>query len=170
MAFSLETQMVIKFGDDKWHPKQETIDGVTYFEFSKWDRGFVRFITGKSLDLRKGSANQATVDCEYLRQVLAARQKACDEALSQALDEGEGGESLKKRRRKANMADSHLTARVLKMTLPGIPEEGLNERECRVLYDGAGSAAVHVEMSWEVLNHLKKGISNSEKKDRKDKA
>jgi hypothetical protein len=76
MAFTLETQIVIKWGDptQTWAPKQCEVDGMRFFEFSKWDRGLVKFATGRSLDLRKGAANKASVDCEFLDKVLTRRQ------------------------------------------------------------------------------------------------
>mgnify|MGYP000114420224 CR=1 FL=1 len=82
MAFSLETQIVIKWGQpvQSWCPKQQEVDGMRFFELSKWDRGLVKFATDKRLDLRKGSNNRASVDCEFLDKVLTRRQQAADQA------------------------------------------------------------------------------------------
>ena len=169
MDFTLESQIVVKYGDQTWSPPQITIDEVRYFQFSKWDRHFVRWVTGKSLDLRKDKS-AGSADCEYLDKILHRRQTACDDALHAALHHGEEGQSkTKKRRRRANSSDAHLVSRVLNMTLPEVPDEGLAEKLVRILFDGAGTANIYMEMHEDILYHLKKGIQQSSRNDRSRK-
>ena len=115
MDFTIESQQVVKYGDQTWTPAQITVDEVIYFQFCKWDRAFVKWVTGKSLDLRKDKS-AGSADCEYMDQVLSRRQAACDDALHAALhDEGDQGKA-KKRRKRASASDGHLVHRVLNMT------------------------------------------------------
>ena len=171
MDFTIESQQVVKYGDQTWTPAQITVDEVIYFQFSKWDRAFVKWVTGKSLDLRKDKS-AGSADCEYMDQVLSRRQAACDDALHAALhDEGDQGKA-KKRRKRASASDGHLVHRVLNMTLPEVPEENLAEKLVRILFDGAGTANIYMEMHEDVLYHLKKGINHSSRiaRDRRKKA
>ena len=105
--------------------------------------------------------------------VLSRRQSACDDALHAALhhDDEEQGKA-KRRRKRANSSDGHLVPRVLNMNLPEVPEEGLAEKLVRILFDGAGTANMYMEMHEDVLYHLKKGIQHSKRiaRDRRKKA
>ena len=169
MDFRIENQLVVKYGDQTWAPAQITFEEVTYFQFSKWDRHFVKWVTGKSLDLRKDKT-AGSADCEYLDKILQRRQTACDDALHAAIHHDEDGQAkTKKRRRRANASDAHLVPKVLNMILPEVPEEGLAEKLVRILFDGAGTANIYMEMHEDILYHLKKGIQHSTRKDRSRK-
>ena len=112
MDFTLETHLVVKYGDQTWALTQVTVDDVIYFQFGKWDRGFVKWVTGKSLDLRKDKT-AGSADCRFLDQLIARRQTACDDALDAALhhDDDESSQ-VKKRRRRAKSSDDHLVPKV----------------------------------------------------------
>ena len=169
MDFTLETHLVVKYGDQTWAPTQVTVDDVIYFQFGKWDRGFVKWVTGKSLDLRKDKT-AGSADCRFLDQLIARRQTACDDALDAALhhDDDESSQ-VKKRRRRAKSSDDHLVPKVLNMSLPPVPEEDLPEKLVRILFDGAGTASIYMEMHQDILYHLKKGIQHSSKSERRKK-
>ena len=175
MAFTLETQLVVAWsGEDgkrtTWCPKQQVVDDTRFFEFSKWDRGFVRWVTGKSLDLRKNTNNQASADCEFLDKLLKSRQSLVDATLHEVLCQDDAGGESRKRRKRAGMSDSHLCPRVLQFTLPAVGEEGVDELPVQILYDGAGASIMWMEFSHAVSAHLKKGVELSTKKERKGKS
>ena len=169
MDFTLETHLVVKYGDQTWALTQVTVDDVIYFQFGKWDRGFVKWVTGKSLDLRKDKT-AGSADCSFLDQLIARRQTACDDALDAALHHDDDDSSqVKKRRRRAKSCDDHLVPKVLNMSLPPVPEEDLPEKLVRILFDGAGTASIYMEMHQDILYHLKKGIQHSSKSERRKK-
>ena len=53
MSMELVRQYKIVSEGAVWTPTQKEENGKTWFAFAKWDRGFVHWVTGKSLDLRK---------------------------------------------------------------------------------------------------------------------
>ena len=168
MDFTFETHLVVKYGDQIWAPAQLRVDDQTFFQFSKWDRGFVKFATGKSLDLRKDKTACST-NCEFMDQILARRQSACDDALHAALAGDEEGQKTKRLRRRANASDAHLVPKVLNMSLPAVAEEGLGERLVRVLFEGASTASIYMQMSEDIVDHLRKGIQHSSRHERSRK-
>ena len=87
---------------------------------------------------------------------------ACDDALHAALHhDNEDQSKAKKRRKRASASDGHLVPRVINMNLPAVPEEDLAEKLVRILFDGAGTANIYMEMHEDILHHLKKGIQHS---------
>lgn len=178
--FALEQVVVVKWKDGKgthtWNPNQQLVDDERFFEFSKWDRGFVKWVCGKSLDLRAQSIEStATADCKFMDRVIEIRQSVADEALHQALlpsegEEEDGKRKKTKRRKRASQSDSHLCPKVLTMELPGVEEEGLQPRSVKVLFDGSGSASIWMEFNKDILMHLRAGVVHSDKNQRKSKA
>ena len=77
-------------------------------------------------------------------------------------------EKVKKRRRRACMSDSHLCPKILQIHLPAVVG-GWEERLVHVLFDGSGTSTIRMEFSEGALEHLRKGINNSEKKTRREK-
>ena len=175
MDFTLETQLIVKWGNQTWCPKQKVVDEQRFFQLNKWDRGFIRWVTGRSLDLRASSKEKETgsVNCSYGDEVVQRRQDACDDALEMALQPQDGEPDdepptkKKKVRRKARDADGHLCPEILPIKLPEV--DG-NELEVKVLFEGAQTSAVWIEMELTAMAHLKTGIVNSNKKERKSKA
>ena len=116
MAVVLETQAVIRYTEARgkqgmWIPGQKTESGKVWFCFSKWDRGFVHFCQGKSLDLR-GDKEGASVDTMFMADLLDGRQKARNAAVAAAThvsdDEAERPKTKKKSQQKASMRHASL--------------------------------------------------------------
>eukprot|EP00973_Karenia_brevis_P038795 5353772-Karenia_brevis.AAC.1 len=66
---------------------QTDSEDVEYIRISKWDRSFVRFCTGKALDLRPGS--KFDINNGFLDALSGDFQSACNTAVTQALSVNE---------------------------------------------------------------------------------
>ncbi|CAE7280048.1 unnamed protein product [Symbiodinium sp. CCMP2592] len=94
-APTVVTKQIVTYGSGlTWIPEQKTAEGVTWFKVSKWDRGLFRFVYGKGLDLRKNTDNQnLSLDTPFFENMLARRQEAFNEAISERLKDEENDEA-----------------------------------------------------------------------------
>jgi hypothetical protein len=83
-AFEIAEVSVIKHGKITWIPDVKIINDRKFIALNKWNRDFVRFVMGKSLDMRNTQLNQ--VNSEFFDSLLAARKKASIQAVVDALD------------------------------------------------------------------------------------
>lgn len=83
-SWRLETRTVVAMEgvktDKLWTPTQKQLHGSTWLLVSKWDRGFVKFVKGKALNLKGADCNVA-----FLDELKRRRQEVCDDFLQQAL-------------------------------------------------------------------------------------
>ena len=111
--FAILTSMWFIVTDEKkwkWtEPDIITKNGLHYVKISKWDRNFVRFATGKPLDLRdcrSSGANAKVLDDIATRRNTASRQ-AVEKELALLADAGSEGE-VQKLKRKVRVEDGDL--------------------------------------------------------------
>ena len=166
-----EGGLQVKRGKFTWVPTQKVEEEIVRSCINKRDRHFVRFCTGKALDLRS-SKSGASVDGDLYMNILAARQEAFDKALSERLQaEDEAREEQKAKKRKVkpmkaaakhrDYAPHHLT-----MKMPALEEVG-DQLECKVLFEGVGSTAIWLELTEDVLVYLRVGFSKMVPRDPK---
>ena len=75
------------YGDKKpWLPSVQLCDGKKYVCVSKWNSGFVKFATGKSMERRQGKV-QNTCNLAILDRIRAARKEACNARVQAAIEE-----------------------------------------------------------------------------------
>ena len=163
----LETQKVCRYQNSRgrqqlWIPTQKEEKERHWLKFEKWDRGFVHFITGRSLDLRKDK-HGPTVNSlpPFCRQGRTQPTEPCVTDASD--DEAEEPQPKLKRAhmrahasKHANVAPHHLT-----MTLPRVTTlsgDILQARPVLMLFEGVGSGTCWMEMTAENIEHLKAGI------------
>ena len=75
-TFSLSKECVVKHGKFTWVPTQKVEQEIVWFCINKWDRHFVRFCTGKALDLRS-SKSGASVDGDLYMNILVHEHPRC---------------------------------------------------------------------------------------------
>ena len=171
--FELEEIISVTWDGKKWIPTQKLIDGTRYFEFSKWEHKVVHFMTMDNLDLRKGRMS-SSVDCQYIDDIYALRQIACNEALAKALHPTEhvAGEPLPKRHKRnqvvATAKDAHLVPLTLPIVLPAVAD--LPELHTTTLYEGVKTGQMWLPLEKPVLQQLRVGIKNCEVKPRKERS
>ena len=146
MSLELENLIVVRYKDtpdakrtNEWVPKQKLEHEKHWMCFSKWDRHFVRFCSGKSLDLRAGKPS-ATVDTQFMDEVFAARQSACNLAAQESLrvsnDEADNGPRRKVARKGFKATAKHATVapHAIEVTLPQVGS--LPPRKAWALFEG----------------------------------
>lgn len=165
---TLTTCWKVNCGDMSWTPDQKMHQDRPWFLLGKWDRHFVKFMTGKALDLRRDREG-ASVNSSWMDEVFSRRQMACNQALVDAyqLNDDEDQQPKKKLKRSCTAADVHLLPSAVTMKLPEAP--GFPEREVQVLVEGIKTTNMWLPLELEVLSHIKAGVMNSEVKPRKSK-
>ena len=152
-----------------WIPGQKIESGKVWFCFSKWDRGFVHFCQGKSLDLRRDKEG-ASVDTVFMADLLDRRQKACNAAVAAATHISDDEAELPKKRpkkksqRKASMRHASLAPHSVEVELPPVTTEDglqLEARKVSVLFEGAGTGTLWLELTKENVEHVRRGIISS---------
>ena len=149
-----------------WIPEQKMYQDQQWFLLGKWDRHFVKFMTGKALDLR-ANREGSSVNSVFMDEVFSRRQQACNSALSDVyqLNDDEDNQPKKKLKRSCTAADVHLMPSVVTMMLPEAP--GFSERQVKVLVEGIKTTNMWLPLDLEVLSHIKAGVMNSDVKPRK---
>ncbi len=143
----------------QWVPTSKVVEDVEFMCISKWDRGFVFFCTGKSLDLRKGAASRINVP--FVDELKGLRDSECDRALAQALYCGDGSdEGPPKKARKATKADAVLVQRILELKVPRFGDDGAaadGVYTMRTLFTPC-DGGVWIELNEENLNFVRGGV------------
>ena len=89
-CFDIADVTIIKHGKVIWIPETKTVNGMQFIGLSKWNRDFVKFVTGKGLGFGNTQSNQ--VNSAFFDNVLAARKQASIEAVTKALEYDEAPE------------------------------------------------------------------------------
>ena len=145
---------MIRHGKFTWIPNLQEVDGCKFIELSKWDRNFVQFATGKSLDFRSGKASSANVS--FFDRLVAERKKSTHDAivstLQDAADEGSGGRNSKRRRISWQeiLSSEVMAPRCVSMDVDGT--------RLRVI-SGLKSTTVWVELSASNLSFIQNGVA-----------
>jgi hypothetical protein len=161
-----------------WVAETVTVNGETFIKLSKWDRGFVRFLTSRALDFRNPCtyANFAFIDhlCDL-------RDKAFDDAARRIAEQAtndaqEAGDATAKKRRvrapKARVADRAVLPAALMVQCPAVEqpcdledETALPEEypsEIKVLVDGLRTRSIFMLLTVNALNYVRQGCMCSE--------
>ncbi|CAE7208889.1 unnamed protein product [Symbiodinium sp. CCMP2592] len=177
-APTVVTKQIVTYGSGlTWIPEQKTAEGVTWFKVSKWDRGLFRFVYGKGLDLRKNTDNQnLSLNTPFFENMLARRQEAFNEAISERLKDEENDEApqpekaqkktKKTKEFKATQKHDIYAPHSIQIDLPGEAEGG-NKVQCRTLFEGVGSRTMWLELKDDVVKHIQTSFKHSEAKPRK---
>ena len=125
--------------------------------FPSGNHKVVHVMTMDKLDLRKGRMS-SSVDCQYIDDIYALRQTACNEALAKALHPTEhvAGEPLPKRHKRnqvvATAKDAHLVPLTLPIVLPAVAD--LPELHTTTLYEGVKTGQMWLPLEKPVLQQL----------------
>ena len=154
MSITLEAKMVLRAGGRQWAPDQKEVENKRFMSISKWNRGFVRFMTGKALDLRKEKqAKSGSVDSPFMQKLLDARQEAADKLLQEALTVEDESQQPTKKRKVARASRKHA------IHVPNTMEMEMSGYTLTLLFEGVGSSNVWVEMTEDNCNWLKTQIA-----------
>jgi hypothetical protein len=152
-----------------WMPDQvEEVNGHAFVCISKWDRGFVRYVSSKPLYLHKkkkhltGSANAAFFD-----QLLVKRQQACDRALAVNLQDEDDAEACsidkapKRKKCKAGDKDALLAPAYVSIPLDRFFDEDgeVGPIVLLVLFKDLRKKCIWVEITEHGLDYIKRSIN-----------
>ena len=161
MPLSVEPRLIVLHGEDSsevWVPTQKVVEGRTFFSFTKWSASFVRVMTGKRLDLRKGkSESSGSIDVPVLAEIMQKRQSAADADVQRALEVQEEVEVAtqpkKKMKIRAGAHHVHLASPILDITV--------EDRTLSVLFEGIRTATIWLELKTDILEWLQERVSAS---------
>ena len=156
--WQLDTRSVVvlrtKRSEKCWVPTQKLLHGSSWLQFSKWDRGFVRFVQGQALNL-KSNQGGGTCNVAFLDDLKKRRQEECDQLLAKALEDPAEGveEGQPRKKRKLAKAKAEVTGKDGAVT-PG--------REMRMLTESIDEAKFWVELTASNLEYIKAACLASE--------
>ena len=166
--FTVTTQQVITYGKNKiFVPEQKHEDGLAWIYLSKWDRQLVLFVHEKPLDLSKKNKHGVSLDTPFFEDMLSNRQKAFNAVLQERLRDDEEKEEPARKKSKSfkaivskhgNFAPHHVD-----MQLPAV--DGV-EMTAKVLWHGMATRGIWLEMTEQVIQHVRKGLQQSAPKNR----
>jgi hypothetical protein len=153
-----------------WLPEFKVVQGIAFVKLSKWDRGFVRYLTARALDLgdKHTYANFAFFD-----ELCSRRDIAFDEALQNIAQQAEadaqeaGQPSRPAKRPRRNMRARHSDAAVLPaMAAIDVPNFPLCSRDdipdrINVLIDGLRTRTLFAQLEVGVLECIREGCATS---------
>ena len=150
-----------------WVATTQKMRDVTYIKICKWDRNFVKFCTGQSLDLRKSS--RFDICGGFIDKLSKDHQQACNDAVRQAFNLFEENDSPSKKNLKqvatpshSDLVAGHVWINVPPQTLDGVT---LDPQLIRVKFDpcrkGKGRKEyMWVELSRANLEYLRMAVVN----------
>ena len=160
--FQLYETTVIKYGQRQWVPEVRDVNGIRFIGLNKWSREFVRFVSGRGLDLRNTQRN--TVNSEFFDTMLAARKAASVEAIQNVLNESDEADdadpspSARRPRKKQRHAWSVLYAS--QSLGPPFVDILVQGHQMKVLLE-IRSNMVWVELTRDNLHFIQTGIMQS---------
>ena len=145
-------------------------EDMVFVQLDKWERGFVKFVTGKSLTWKSKTQEANNVNCKFLDTLQQLRTRAANKAFNDAIAANEDGgddepKPKKPRQRKANRDDEAvIDDTVLTLQLPELIGDTsnvlANSVTMKVLW-GVKNDVVWVELKEENLNYIRQGIMQS---------
>jgi hypothetical protein len=177
MSITVQSAALIKIEGKRahgtWcaHTKTVTFNGedVVFVQLDKWDRGFVKFVTGKPLTWQSesGAGDANNVNCKFLDTMQQLRTRAANKAFSDAIaaHEDDDDNPKKPKQRKANRDDEAVVDdQVLTLQLPELVGDAgrvlANSVTLKVLW-GVKNDVVWVELKEDNLNYIRHGIVQS---------
>ena len=143
---------------DTWYPQVRMQEGINFIRMSKFDRYFVKFCTGKPMDLRKGVGH--TANSVLFDDLLKKRKRASEESVQKHLempdhDADSQQERPKKKRLKVREEDKVLVSGMVRIQLPALETDSMIHlsRSTNVLW-GVSSKDLWIELSYENLSYM----------------
>eukprot|EP00439_Symbiodinium_sp_Y106_P085738 s1457_g29.t1 len=152
-SVAVMTQKVVKYGEQVWVPTLEEEQGTVWFLLQKWDRNLARFVHGKGLDLRAKKK-----DAGDAREVAARLQEESSE-------ENVGkkqSKNAKKKQKEFKATSKHQVYAPHNVSIELPSENDGTKLTCRCLFEGLGSRGVWLELTQDVLQHVRHGMKSSE--------
>jgi hypothetical protein len=173
MSVVIEQCYVVKAeGNRRWYPmpdQVEEVDQQLFVHLEKWDREFIKFVTGKCLDLRKQREGS---DCivGFWDTLSQKRQQACDLALGMALkhDDEEDHVQIQHKRKfkhpttiRAKEKDAVLVAPTVTISLDSFEDAHgtVDACEVSVLYKDIHKKSIWIELSSIAIEYVKRAIN-----------
>ena len=153
-----------------WLPECKVQNGITFVKLSKWDRGFVRFLTSRALDL---GDTGTYASFEFFDDLCTRRDIAFDAALDSLArqaekDALEAGQALRPQKRgrqniRARSSDSHVlpTYVTIDHSHIDLPEADWLPVRINVLLDGLRTRTLFAELRADVLDCIREGCVRS---------
>eukprot|EP00435_Cladocopium_sp_Y103_P015443 s719_g3.t1 len=147
-----------------WIPHVKEVSGVRLMLLSKWDRGFTKFLTGKSLNLNKGGMNlNSTPAGAYLEDLVRQKREACQEVVQKAHESEEHGAKAKGKKRKVTITDDMACfAPLVWIKLPAVSNPYMAERPVQVEF--GSSQELWMEVNETSLAQVVHGIAECSSK------
>ena len=152
-SFEIKEITAIRHGKFTWIPKLQEVDGCKFIELSKWDRDFVRFATGKSLDFRSGKACSANVS--FFDRLIAERKKSTHDAIVLTLQEADDEGSVGRNKRRKTNWQEVLSSEVMAPRCSSVELDGACLRALAALK----STTVWVELNASNLSFIQNGVA-----------
>ena len=153
-------------GKDLWIPKIKEVGGVRLMHLSKWDRGFTRFLTGKSLDLKSsGKSLNSTAAGPYLEDLFRKKKEASQAAVLKAHDsahESDSSEVKAKAKKRKVTDDMSCFSPLVQISLPAVHDPWMPERLVQVEF--GGQSDLWMEVNETSLRQLVLGIAECQSK------
>ena len=160
--FQVYETTVVKYGQHLWVPDVKDVNGIRFIGLSKWNREFIRFVSGRGLDLRNTQMN--TVNSEFFDTMLAARKAASVEVIQNVLNESSEADDAdpSPSARKPKSKQKHAWAVVCASESLGPPVVDIHVQghQMKVLLE-LRSNMVWVELTPENLQFIQAGIIQS---------
>ena len=180
MSISIQHSAIIKMTFDggkrahTWLSNTRSVpvhDGedMVFVQLDKWERGFVKFVTGKGLTFKTEDHEANNVNCKFLDTLQKLRTRAANKAFSDAIAANENGDDdepkHKKPRRNAHRDDEAIIDdTVLTLQLPELVNDDgaviANSVTLKVLW-GVKNDVVWIELKEDNLQYIRHGILQS---------
>ena len=141
-----------------WLPEVQEVSGIQFVKVDKWDRGLVRFTTGKGLSFRASKKHDANV--RFLEDLQRRRTAACDAAVQEAYATQDAFDPRpKKKLRRAKPSDRDIAPAILQVECPEVQrgEYTLGPVTMAMLF-GIKNAPLWIECTVPNMEYLRHGI------------
>ena len=158
-GFECRTVDAVYFAQGKkpWIPQTKIVEGKKFICISKWDAGFVKFATGKSMERRASKPNN-TGNFDILDEIKRLRLESCNAKVQSLIAEAsvdlpqEPKAMKQKQQHKARDSDYVLGGIWISVPLP--PKDGVPGHTMNVLWS-VTSPVIWMEYTIENLQYLK---------------
>lgn len=162
-----------------WVPETKFVAGIKWVKIDKWCRGFVKFITGRSLDLRK--KKKFNINISFMDALFDTHAAACADAVKKAFEvDDEDGDigTPRKYRKRMKPVGSHkeLVGDYIEFTMGNVTHEGISKGPLtmKALFEGNPKTNSRqmlwieaVEANFDYLEHaINAGLKEGESKGR----
>ena len=146
-----------------WVPTQKRLHGAVWFEISKWDRGLIKFVHSRALNLKKEKKG-SSADCnsKFFEDLKKLRQDKCNELMADAMrPPDDDGAEQPPRRKKAKLAQprryANLLPEVIELAVPEVNSDTPG-RVMRLLTENIGEQKFWIELTGPNLEYVKSAV------------